>query len=326
MNKTTLIYKVLAGNASQPEIEELDTWIAMSAGNRAEFEDIKLLWEYSDKSERKDSDEGNSLDGLYKIESTIEMLKKRDIKIKFYFVLTVIMTAFFVISFLALVFYYKDRHDSFAKSFVVARVTDASGYWLPDSSLVHLNKNSTIESIDLPDQRILFLSGEAFFKIKEHEMKAVIQFPGASIESNGASFMVSARPGENAKIFVIGGGIVVKHKGSAYLLSDNENIELSTERPPVKKSRRDPNFDSWYTGTLRFERAPLQNVLEILEREFGIAFDVKKSEILACRFTGTFYRNDEIKEIIRTLSDSMHVEFVSTAPGKYLLTGEGCKP
>jgi hypothetical protein len=44
MDRVSLIYKVLSGEASAAERNELAEWIGQSAENKAEFEDIKLLW------------------------------------------------------------------------------------------------------------------------------------------------------------------------------------------------------------------------------------------------------------------------------------------
>lgn len=48
MDRVSLIYKVLGGEADQAEQKELEDWIAKSEANREEFEDIKLLWEFSE--------------------------------------------------------------------------------------------------------------------------------------------------------------------------------------------------------------------------------------------------------------------------------------
>jgi ferric-dicitrate binding protein FerR (iron transport regulator) len=48
MDRVSLIYRVLANEADPTEKKELDDWIAKSEANREEFEDIKLLWEFSE--------------------------------------------------------------------------------------------------------------------------------------------------------------------------------------------------------------------------------------------------------------------------------------
>ena len=73
MDKVHLIYKVLAGKASETERIELDNWLAKNKDNKIEFDDIKLLFE----NERSDSvveQNDHFNDGLLKIKDL--MLKK----------------------------------------------------------------------------------------------------------------------------------------------------------------------------------------------------------------------------------------------------------
>lgn len=44
MDRVSLIYKVLSGEASAAERMEMDEWVAETPGNKEEFEDIKLFW------------------------------------------------------------------------------------------------------------------------------------------------------------------------------------------------------------------------------------------------------------------------------------------
>jgi ferric-dicitrate binding protein FerR (iron transport regulator) len=43
----TLIHSVLAGEAGEAEKRELEAWTAGSGANRDEFDDLKLLWDFS---------------------------------------------------------------------------------------------------------------------------------------------------------------------------------------------------------------------------------------------------------------------------------------
>jgi ferric-dicitrate binding protein FerR (iron transport regulator) len=47
MNTYHLIYRVLSGDASKEEQERLARWLALNEANSSEYEDVKLLWEYS---------------------------------------------------------------------------------------------------------------------------------------------------------------------------------------------------------------------------------------------------------------------------------------
>lgn len=47
MDRSKIIYDVLAGTAPEEKKQELEAWVAQSRGNREEYEDLRLLWDLS---------------------------------------------------------------------------------------------------------------------------------------------------------------------------------------------------------------------------------------------------------------------------------------
>lgn len=64
MNKVSLIYKVLSGEASAAEQKELADWVDETPGNREEFEDIKLLWTTTEQADGGDSPLSDGFDKI----------------------------------------------------------------------------------------------------------------------------------------------------------------------------------------------------------------------------------------------------------------------
>lgn len=77
---------------------------------------------------------------------------------------------------------------------------------------------------------------------------------------------------------------------------------------------------------LRFDNAPLEEVIPELEKEFHINIETGSAEILACRFTGTFYKKDDEQALIRSLSVAMNLKYEILNHHVYQLTGSGCGP
>ena len=329
MDKTPLIHKLLSGKASEEEIKELNNWIEKGAANRAEFEDIKLLWEYSKKPDNEQgSDNPDSLEGLHKIESTMKVIKRKDRKIKFLRIFSIVITIVLLVLLLtiAVYWYYMYQFGFTAKSIAVIRTDAPVGNLLSDSSVIFLNKNSSFAFRDLPGSRKLHLSGEAFFNVKHDSLRPFYVRSGkVTIKIMGASFFVRAYPEEDTKVFMIEGSAEVVSDKNVYQLITGENMTLlPTNQASIKTHYRDSNFAFWYTGNLKFEDELLENILKILEKEYGLKFDVNKQEILACRFTGTFYRGATIDDIIRTLTGTMGMEYKILNTKKYHLKGKGC--
>ncbi len=78
MDRVSLIYKVLSGEASLDEKQELDEWVTKSEANQEEFEDIKLLWENSPLPSDIEQDET----GFEKIRQRIQHRSRRKKQIR----------------------------------------------------------------------------------------------------------------------------------------------------------------------------------------------------------------------------------------------------
>lgn len=77
-------------------------------------------------------------------------------------------------------------------------------------------------------------------------------------------------------------------------------------------------------ATLQFQDQTLRQVLPVVERAYGIEVRIEDDALRSCRFTGTFHRVDQPEDIIRSISEAIRADLVSTAPGKYRLLGGGC--
>ncbi|MFZ5972830.1 MAG: DUF4974 domain-containing protein [Bacteroidota bacterium] len=78
MDRVSLIYRVLSGEASPDEKKELDEWVTKSEANQEEFEDIKLLWENSPLPSDTEQDEA----GFEKIRQRIQQRSRRKKQIR----------------------------------------------------------------------------------------------------------------------------------------------------------------------------------------------------------------------------------------------------
>lgn len=98
MDRVSLIYKVLSGEANPSEQKELEDWIGKSEANREEFEDIKLLWENSSMTNDQSDDEDS---GFEKIKQRMQhrLKVKRRLRYALYTILLAIVAVLFVLLF-----------------------------------------------------------------------------------------------------------------------------------------------------------------------------------------------------------------------------------
>ena len=108
MDKTWLIHKFLSGQASELEKVELSEWIATDPANKEDFEDIKFVMDSAKNVDERIDRNDPFYDGLRKIESMIEVLKRKDRKIKLYKILSFILAG--IIFSIAIATYVFDWH------------------------------------------------------------------------------------------------------------------------------------------------------------------------------------------------------------------------
>lgn len=77
---------------------------------------------------------------------------------------------------------------------------------------------------------------------------------------------------------------------------------------------------------LRFDNATLGEIIPELEKSFHIDIETGSDAILACRFTGTFYKKDDEQAMIQSLSKAMNLNYEVVKSNVYRLTGSGCLP
>jgi len=95
----------------------------------------------------------------------------------------------------------------------------------------------------------------------------------------------------------------------------------------TKKVQQTPNATSWKTDELIFDNTPIMEVINSLDRYFGIDVKVDSGSeaILNCPFDGRF-KNSESKlgEIIGSIEFSLMNIEVSKQQDTYVLSGQGC--
>ncbi|RIH66905.1 FecR family protein [Mariniphaga sediminis] len=198
---------------------------------------------------------------------------------------------------------------------------------LSDSTKVWLNAGAKLRyPTDFQrNTRKVFLEGEAFFNVsKKGEMPFLVNTTGIDIKVLGTQFNVKAYADDNSiETTLLEGSIeiiglksdkegesnLMLEPGQKLVLLKNENIhqvsdvssekqpenENVTESIPVKIKRAqvitlndtEPEV-SWKEDKLIFNKERFGEIKVKLERWYGVNINVKDSEILDYRFTGTF--------------------------------------
>jgi ferric-dicitrate binding protein FerR (iron transport regulator) len=183
---------------------------------------------------------------------------------------------------------------------------------LPDGSKVYLNRNARLSYNRNfgKSTRNVVLKGEAFFDIKRDPSKPFIIDAGkASVKVLGTSFSVLTNNSVNAvEVFVKTGTVMVSdNSGAQSLVLEPGFIGTMDSKSSSKVLNENPNYLSWNTDLLVFEKKPLSVVFSDLKKVFDIDIVSDDPDILNLPLTTTFEKEPQdtiIRVICSTFSGS----------------------
>ncbi|NDV17038.1 DUF4974 domain-containing protein [Muricauda sp. TY007] len=176
---------------------------------------------------------------------------------------------------------------------------------LADGTEVYLNSGSTIKFPKLfeADKRVVELDGEAFFDVAENLDKPFIIKSG-EVETTvlGTSFNVNTYSESNqVAVTVATGKVKVASKEKEIFLMPNEQGVFDKQSKSISKKKIDiAALLHWKDGVIHFEDAELSEVLETLERWYGVTFLVDNKNIGECHLTAS-YNNERLSAILESI-------------------------
>lgn len=176
---------------------------------------------------------------------------------------------------------------------------------LPDSSVVSLNKHSTmIYSPNFLKKRIIHFEGEAFFEIKRNvHHPFVIQTAESEVKVLGTSFSVITEL-KSTNVIVASGKVALyaaqQSLDTLFLEKGDKGVYQAQNRSLEKQKNKDLNYLAWKSHRLIFEKTPLANVITDLEKYFKVKINVKSPKIYQFIYTSEFI-NPTLAEVLKEL-------------------------
>jgi transmembrane sensor len=201
-------------------------------------------------------------------------------------------------------------------------------FYLPDSSKVILNENSTLryQTAFTGNERVVELTGEGFFDVKRNPKQPFfINSQQTQTKVLGTSFNVKGLKESKEVIVTVSSGKV----SFASLVTDNKVIltpgytgRIQSNGSVEKAKTMGDLATSWQT--IKFESASLSHIESTLENYFNIDIKLANKALQNCSFTGTFIQ-PELKEVLAVLAASNGIAISQTSPNHYLISGQGCQ-
>ncbi|MCU0438945.1 MAG: FecR family protein [Raineya sp.] len=197
---------------------------------------------------------------------------------------------------------------------------EAKEFLLPDSSVVWLDKNSTIRFSKNFTTRNITLKGTALLKVRPNPSKPfTVQANDIKVEVLGTVFSVSTT--EN-QVIVQEGKVSVEANTKKIILEKNDKAVLIGKNLE-KQVNTDKNFASFSNKVFIFENEPLNRVLEKLNRVYDKKIVLTNPALANCRITVTF-KEETIENISQTISETLKLG-VQIKENEIFLDGTTCQ-
>jgi ferric-dicitrate binding protein FerR (iron transport regulator) len=190
---------------------------------------------------------------------------------------------------------------------IVAAPAEMVRHILPDESVVSLNAVSelTYDKHNWQQERSLQLKGEAFFEVKKGAKFQVHTTLGI-IEVLGTSFNVEERKGQLTVHCYTGRVRVSVETGESIVLEPQESVRWSGGELRKYTATNEQDI-AWQQQLHHFDNVSLPQVLEELERQFGVSVSYPAS--LANRNYTGFFRSGNLNEALQAICWPMNLNF-----------------
>lgn len=202
------------------------------------------------------------------------------------------------------------------KTVLETQYGEVLSYMLPDSSMVTLNGNSSLEyeAWESNSPRTVTLKGEAYFSVthKANNRKFIVSVPGKyNVEVLGTEFNISER--ENGSRVVLNSGKVkldLEGNGAKdIIMKPGEMVEFRASENIHKATVNTEVYSAWKDHKLIFDNTSLKEIKTILEETYGFKVKVKDKMLLEQTFTGAV-PSENIEMLLIGLSKSTDLKVV----------------
>lgn len=180
---------------------------------------------------------------------------------------------------------------------------------LSDGTKVILNSNSNIlypSSFNAHSgNRDVYLLGEAYFSVAKDTRHPFIVHSGKlNIQVLGTEFSVKAYPNEEQiTTTLVKGSVKLYDESHNEMMSPNEQIVYNRGNGQLlKQSVLASECNYWMLHNLSFNNQPLGKILQEIEKQYKVKFDIGRSVETNQRFTMNFTNRETIIDVMKVIT------------------------
>ncbi|MCU4154658.1 FecR family protein [Carboxylicivirga sp. A043] len=295
-----IIIKYLQGTASKDEQNALLEYLRKDESNQKFFQQQKDKWKA----------EGNKMISLSTWKAWQKVNKRVDStpgKNNAWLKVALSIASVLIVGLLVSTYIFINKSENIIT--VQTKHGQNSEIILPDSSIVHLNANSSISynALLFSLNRTVNMTGEAFFDVrKQSSKKFILNINNLNVTVLGTRFNVNAYETKQSIDVVLEEGSVVLTMDDApsfrKMLQPGEKASINIQNRNFVLSQVDTkNYSSWKDGVLYFKNNSLSDFFAALEKRYGVDFILENNDILHNMNISLTIDNDHLNDIIEVV-------------------------
>lgn len=312
----TLLIKLFSETISLEERALLMAWVNENAQNRHYYEELRNIWQVSHPSFSPEDIDVTGAEKRVMAKIKEKKLVNSSVFIWWQRVAAVLFLPVFLL--MGYLLYNKSSHSPIiAYQEIFSPYGMHSKVNLPDGSIVWLNSGSKLKYpvAFAHDERNVYLSGEAFFKVhSERSHPFIVETERLKVTATGTQFNVEAYLTDTiTAVTLVEGKMNVKVGSSNPInLQPDQRIVYNKVSQNFQLTETDAErWGLWKDGILAFRDEPLEDVFKRVGRTFNVDISVKDN-ITAHQLYRATFEGESLDEILRLLK--------MTAPIRYKIT------
>lgn len=315
-----LVSKLLTEGLEKEERKELDDWMRQSGEHRKYVMQCQEIWLSAiegHENKRYDVDKAYAI-FCERVAESHQVGEKRSCLWKTFYRYVAVVAAVVLIAFFSYRIGETNLKQSLTAIEVEAPLGSQSRLRLPDGTLVVLNAGSRIaypQDFGV-DSRKVELEGEGYFEVEHNaEIPFYVSSVNLQVKVLGTKFNFCDYPeDEKAVVSLLEGKVALDNlmrKEAEMTLLPDERIVLDKRAGQMKKeSGHDKQVTGWVQGRLSFDETPLNEVVKVLERSYGVRIYFASEALKSYRFYGNFSRTEQsLEDILETLEKTGKVRY-----------------
>lgn len=292
-----LIVTVLGGEATELEIRRLDAWRAASPDHERVYAEMRRVWEVTAPREHR------PVPGPPALERIIEEAERRRssvVSMAGWRARHLRSWRFAAAAALVLLAVGITRMPRGGDASYATGLDEHRTVTLADGSIVRLGPASSLR-VRGASSRSVRLEGRAFFAVAADTARPfTVATPVGRAQVLGTRFEI-ASDADSLRLVVVEGRVALAASGTSVEVGRGEVSRVTAGSVPGEPEAADVwALLDWPNGLLVFQATPLDQVIEQLERHFGVPFSISDDDLAQRRVTAWFL-DETLAEVVNTV-------------------------